>query len=350
MNKRAAIASILVAAIGLSSIATLQTRVDTVHEETFDQELLYLPNRALLTHFTGGLNVVLADMLWIQCIQYTAKHFHGDGKFRWLAQMGDVITDLDPYFVGAYRYVGMFLAALQSDDQSSLDLIHKGMRNNPDEWRLPYEASMVYLLNRRDEPGSPEMAARYLSLAVGMGIAPPELANVAQGLAVRHDFADIEREMWEETIASSTDPFMRELAQRKLALMDCRTNVAALQENVDAFHSQRNTYPESLAAMYEASSTEAPTFEDSLGGYYFLAPDGIVLNTSVLDEKVSHRLGSLRSKIRVYTDAHDGLPESLQAMVDAAVMPSVPDHPYPTGEWHYDPATGEVTSHVPNRP
>ncbi|HQK77296.1 MAG TPA: hypothetical protein PKZ25_13970, partial [Candidatus Hydrogenedentes bacterium] len=102
----------LTVAIGLACCVMAQKHLDASRQTGFDEELLYLPNEKLLNHFTGGLDSVVADLLWLQCIQYTAEEFKGDHKYVWLNHMTDPITRLDPYFVDVYRYGGVFLAAL----------------------------------------------------------------------------------------------------------------------------------------------------------------------------------------------------------------------------------------------
>ena len=119
----------LTVAIGLACCVMAQKHLDASRQTGFDEELLYLPNEKLLNHFTGGLDSVVADLLWLQCIQYTAEEFKGDHKYVWLNHMTDTITRLDPYFVDVYRYGGVFLAALKADNDASVNLMKRGMRH-----------------------------------------------------------------------------------------------------------------------------------------------------------------------------------------------------------------------------
>ena len=60
----------------------------------------------ILNHFTGGMNNVVADLLWLRCIQYIGKENKGERNFIWLNQLLDTVVQLDPYFGDAYRYGG----------------------------------------------------------------------------------------------------------------------------------------------------------------------------------------------------------------------------------------------------
>lgn len=139
MIKRWLIAAPLAIALAWICSFAAQPRIDRIRKpQNLDEQLLYLPNEKLLRHFAGGMDSIVADLLWLRCIQYTALHFKTDRKFTWLRLMCGVITRLDPYFAPVYRHGGMFLAALDANDDAGLQLLHSGIEKNPDAWELPY--------------------------------------------------------------------------------------------------------------------------------------------------------------------------------------------------------------------
>lgn len=191
------------------------------HREPMPTELMYLPNEKLLTHFTGGMSSIVANMLWLRCVRYIAQEAKGARNFEWLEQMIRTVVRLDPHFVDAYRYGGLFLAALKAEDDAGLALLHEGIRRNPRAWELPYECAMIYLLNRGDQPGARDMAAFYLSMSAATGTAPPFVADAAVKLQRDGSMLEIEFEMWAR-MAESDDAFLRELAESKLREMQER--------------------------------------------------------------------------------------------------------------------------------
>ena len=252
MIARTIIVAPLIVVAGLGICFGIQRNVDAHRPQlpgydptdpAFDSDLLYVPNDKLLNHFTGGMSTLAADLLWLKCVQYTAKHFGGDGKFVWLEHMARTITRLDPYFVPAYRHAGIFMAALKGDDDSSIRLMQSGIVQNPEAWELPYEIAMVYLLNRRDDPLSPEMAGQYLSLAVSMGTAPESVNAIAQGLMMKHSLNDIERNMWQDVRDKSDDAFERAMAERKLTELTLRENCEALDKAVEVYRQAKGGAP-----------------------------------------------------------------------------------------------------------
>jgi len=330
----------LTVALAFACTVTAQRRLNALHESAFHDELLYLPNEKLLTHFTAGMNSVIADVLWIQCIQYTARHFKGDGKFTWLNHMGRMITRLDPYFVAAYRYGGVFLAMLKADDDACIDLLKRGMRHNPSAWELPHEIAMTYLLNRPEHPETQVQAAKYLAMAVATGRAPRYVAGLAATLQERHDLAAVEREMWEQTLQSG-DELLRQLAERKLQELALRETCAQLDAAVAAYTERQGTPPKDLRSLLGAGLI-AGIPVDPLGGRFFIDADGTPKNTTVLDDRATRALNAIRTGLRAFEKKHGRWPDSLDELETGQIMAAVPAHPYAARTWRYDAATGEV--------
>jgi hypothetical protein len=356
--------ALLVLVTGLAAIAGVQTRVDRAEAELGEHELLYLPNEKLLNHFTGGLSSVVADLLWLRCLQYTADEFHGDLKFTWLNEMCNVITRLDPYFTGVYRYGGVFLASFKGDDEAAIELLERGVVMRPDRWEIPYELGTIYFMNRKDEPGSLEAAAHYYAMAA----AHPDVAEHAVALAADvqdlDDRTETEREMWTAMALNHEKPFMRELAERKLILIELRKIADALREAVE-YYPERLTeiraslnadspaelraavkdlpeQPQTIADLVKAGLVErAP--EDPLGGAFVIGPEGRVQSTSVADEEAQEIAHRLRAAAKAFKRGEGRWPDSLAELDGSSYITRIPPHPRFDAAWQYDPATGAIT-------
>ena len=347
MNRRGPLVRWLVVAplvlgVGLSCLSGLQRQIDGAREEAVGQdELLYLPNEKLLDHFTCGFSSVIADVLWLRCIQYTVSEFHNpERKFTWLEHMCQTIARLDPHFVGAYQYGGMLLAAIDADE-AGLKLLRQGLVNRPDTWELPFETAKIYVLNRRDEPGSPAMASYYLALAGRDSDHPEYFLEWAQAIQLRHNLAEDGRRIWEGLLATTSDGFMRELAERKLQELN-------LHEAVDTLNRISEEYEKRVGRKatrfedFEAAGliTGHPT--DPLGGEFLLDADGRVRNTTLMDMSVDRRLRKLRAAVAAFEKDTGRWPTTLEELAPSDLLKSVPDHPYPGRQWDYEPATGKI--------
>lgn len=317
-----------------------QRQANGVRAKAEGDEILYLPNQKILNHFTGGMNNVVADLLWLRCIQYIGKENKGDRNFTWLNQLLDTVVQLDPYFGDAYRYGGMFLAALRADDDAGIDLLERGFIANPNNFQLPYELAMIFLLNRKDEPGSRERATYYLSMAAAIEGCPEFVRDLATKLQGQYNLVDVERDMWQR-MANGSDKLLREMAERKLIEMDIRKAVENLNEMVLVYRQRFGRFPESLDDLIKAGFLKA-LGPDPLGGTFFMGADSVIRNTTLLDEEKKNQLKVLRNLISAFQNKNNRWPASLQELVDRGQTSALPAHPYADQIWRYDPATGTV--------
>lgn len=340
MSRYAMLAVAAVAALALAAVFA-QTRIDAARA-TVKDELLYLPNEKLLNHFTGGMDSVIADLIWLRCIQYTAAELKGERGFTWLNHMLATCVRLDPYFKDVYRYGGIFLASLRADDDASLRLLEQGCVLHPDAWELPYEMAMVYLLNRKNEPGSRDRARKYLTLSADTGNAPAFVADLVDKLRDTSDVGDtaIEREMWAK-LANSDDQLLRDMAQRELIELDLRDACRLLTERATAYTKQTGTKIESIEQMLAAGLIKTLP-QDPLGGAFFIDTDGVVRSTTILDNELLRRKNAIQTAIDKYREAKGVWPPSLEAVVGPGFLGQLPAHPYPGRAWAYDSATGRV--------
>jgi len=329
--------ALLALTVAYPAAVVSQKRIDAMRNDTFDHELLYLPNERLLESFTAGLSSVVADFLWLQCIQYTAEEFKGDFKFVWLDHMLKTITRLDPYFTDVYQRGGVLLAMLKHDDDASIELLKSGIPHNPTRWELPFEIARTYILNRKDNVNG----ARYLAMAAATGDPPPFVVEWAKNTQMQFNLYDVERGMWLDIAENSGDENMRETALRKLVEVDLREACDALSKRVKTYVESIGTLPVSIEDLVTAGLlAEVPV--DPLGGDFLILDDGRVVSTSVLDSIKAERLQILRGWIDKFAKEQGRRPTSLDELVEAGISSGLPANPFPNKQWRYDPETGEV--------
>ncbi len=327
----------LVLSVGLGGIAFSQARVDASATQDFDEDLLYLPNEQLLTHFTGGMSSVIADLLWLRCIEYTSQEWRGDFKFTWLEQMCRTITNLDPHFHDVYAWGGMALAMLKQDNDASIELLKDGIRHHPNSWELPFEIGRTYVLNRHDEP----RGAIYLAMAVATGHAPEYVMNWTEDLQGIHGLYEVERSMWQDILDNSDEEHMRELASRKLQELNLREVADVLTDLATQYAAKHGSPPTSLEDLERAQFIQGIPV-DPLGGTFIFDEEGVAYSTTVLDSIKAERLVPLRVWVDEYKEKLGEWPEKLEDIVGRTHAPGVTVHPYPKGVWEYDPETGKI--------
>jgi hypothetical protein len=325
----------------LSWTTLAQIKLDAQRTRQFEEQLLYLPNENLLNHFTGGFNTVLADLIWLKCIQHSAQEFRSvDRKYEWIEHMCRTVNRLDPYFVGAYQYGAMFLAAIGADEPA-LRILKKGIAANPTAWELPLEAANVYILNRATEGGSPAMASFYLALAARNSNAPEYLMQRAYDIQVGHNLLAVGRKIWEDLLATSHDEFMREMAVQKIQELDVRQNCVLLNECVASYTQAHGRAPSHIDELVGGGIINRIP-EDPLGGDYLIDSKGKVQNTTILASQAEKIVQYLRSAISAHYSEHGDYPPSLEALVTKGYLGTISPHPDETRQWQYDAVTGEL--------
>ena len=105
--------------------------------------------------FAFGAEGLLADWYWMNSLQYIGKKIESVGldninlddmrslNPRLLTRILTVLRTLDPKFMAPYSYGATLLPT--SDSDQAVALTEKGIKNNPNEWRL-YQYLRLHLL------------------------------------------------------------------------------------------------------------------------------------------------------------------------------------------------------------
>ncbi len=337
---RRALPALAFAAVCFAAAVGFQIGADRARSADRGASVLYLPNEHLLKYATAGLNTVIADFLWLHCIQYVAIENRAARNFTWLETMVFTVGRLDPHFKDAFRYGAMFLSALKADAVASSNLLHIGIPENPRAWELPYELGMNYLMNRKNEPDARRYAAYYLGMSASTGLANEFVAVVAAKLQSENNLDNVETDMW-LNMRESPDEVLRELAERKLKEMEIRKLIPILNGASAEYHKLTGRWPETIDDLKAVKIVDGDPPEP-LGGHYFFGPDGKALNTTLLDNEKKNQQGVIEQSLRDFQDKKDRWPASLDELVKEGMLSKIPENPYPGKGWKYDPATGEV--------
>lgn len=121
-------------------------------------DALYLKSGRALKAFSLGFHGWLADLYWLRTIQYFGGQVEaaqagnapvnlantGHWKLDALPALLDIVTELDPQFIAAYRFGAAFLP-----EANAVELLERGLRANPADWRLALDLGYVHWRQRR---------------------------------------------------------------------------------------------------------------------------------------------------------------------------------------------------------
>lgn len=200
---------------------------------------------AKLTSF--GAREFLADYYWLKTIQYYGG---GDpsGKYRKLAEMFHLVTELSPKFAAAYQ-TGLLILPGEGFADEAIRLGEKGKRNLPDRWEMPYYTGLVHHVNKKDHA----RAAVEFEEAAKLPNAP---ANAKLFAAIYYNEADKRQTAYLifKTVYETTDSeFARERARKYVEHLDL---YFMLEDAVRRFFVANLRYPQTLEELVASRTIE----------------------------------------------------------------------------------------------
>lgn len=144
------------------------------------KRMSYLPDGRILKVAALGYREVVADVLWLQVIQAMGDRHVSQETGQWIYRALDVVTTLDPTFVRAYEAGAHALCTIVVMPEESNLLLEKGIRHNPQEWRLPF----LLGFNLYFELGDNQKAAEAMTTAARIPGAPEIITRLAAKLLV----------------------------------------------------------------------------------------------------------------------------------------------------------------------
>lgn len=126
------------------------------------ENMAYLPGDERIKPAFLGFETTVAHYLWIRTIIYFGGHYVTDGDYKWLINMVDIITKLDPYFYPAYEFAGLVIPDVCKNPDAAKVILQRGLTYlGKTKWNIPFYLGMIYYEHYNDK----ETAARYISMA-----------------------------------------------------------------------------------------------------------------------------------------------------------------------------------------
>ncbi|HKQ98267.1 MAG TPA: tetratricopeptide repeat protein [Candidatus Polarisedimenticolia bacterium] len=263
-----------VAALLLLIAAGLLSRTAAARqaEESRTSPILYLPSGRYLKVAALGFESILADAIFLWSIQYYSNYAIAD-RYDYLEQIyTDVISDLDPHYLDPYLVGAMIMNVEAHRPESALRLLEKGMRNNPGEWILPFEAGYVSYKDVRDYA----RAGRYFEIAAGIPGAHPAVRRFQAEMSNRAGDPRAALTQWSEVWEGSTDPYVRGVAWNHVHDLKVEVDLADLETAIGRFRESRGRAPARLEDLVIAGVVPALPTDPEGGAYAYAAQSGTI--------------------------------------------------------------------------
>jgi tetratricopeptide (TPR) repeat protein len=259
------------------AIAAVQARIDVLSGSVTQQkEELVLRSGPMLEKLSLGYGPLLADIYWTRAVQYFGNHMERRShSFDLLAPLLDIATTLDPKLVIAYRFGAVFLAERPPGGAGrpdlAVDLVRKGIANNPDEWHLNYDLGLLYYMRLKDYQKASEA---FLDGSKNPA-APGELMKImAARVAENGESLETSRLIWAELYNSTKDESVRKRALFHVEALDAQMALKKLNESSEEYWKKFGRFPASIQELRDAGLVQGD-LKDAAGYPYVMGPNGV---------------------------------------------------------------------------
>jgi tetratricopeptide (TPR) repeat protein len=230
MNSQKAMTWVLLAVLplGFAGIWQLQHGIDgqraSLSEERDD---LLLRSGKLMRAMSLEYAPLMADIYWTRVVQYYGnKRVRKQTNLDLLWPLLDITTTLDPNLLVAYRFGAVFLSQAAPSGagrpDQAVELIQRGIKANPEYWRLYEDLGFVYYFDLKDYPKASaafEEGSKQPGAQIWMKVMAAKIA--AEGESYATSFY-----LWKDVYESTSDPSVKKNALIHLELVqakeDCR--------------------------------------------------------------------------------------------------------------------------------
>lgn len=267
MKARAVFAGVL--AVSLAVSVALSYRIAAHEGEGTLEETLWIVSPRAARYSSLGYTGLAADIYWTRAVQYFGgKHRQRSQQYELLKPLLNLSTDLDPQLTIAYYFGSFFLAQAPpegaGDPDAAADLVEKGIRNNPDEWRLYYHLGIIHYIERHDYAA----AAQAFERGAQHPQAAPWLKVMAAAMRERSGDVNTARYLWTQIYENSEDKNIKVNALKHLASLRVDEDVLHLEEFVSEYQRRHGRVPTNFRDLAEFGLGGTPL--DPAGQSYVL--------------------------------------------------------------------------------
>jgi len=266
---------LLVVCLG-SSVLALRA-VDKVRgKQATLEDVIYVRSGKVLNRLSLGYSGLLADIYWTRAVQYFGtKHQRDEVRYDLLYPLLDITTDLDPHLIIAYEFGSIFLSqappAGAGQPDKAAKLVEKGIRENPNYWRLYFTLGYIHYFDRKDYKAA--------QMAFQKGSEIPGALNwmkvMAAVLAQHAGETGTSMEIWRKLYETSEDPAIKQNAVQHFAALQVDEEVRELEARIRAYRERTKQEPRGWSDLVRVGLLRAIP-RDPNGVPYLLTPERTV--------------------------------------------------------------------------
>lgn len=234
-----------------------------------------------------GFRNFLGDVAWLKAVQASGSRKMTRDDYGRLSDILSTVLRFDPRFAVPYLLGGIVLGDSPDHADEALDLLLRGERQFPLDWRFPFYAGYIHYFSL----GNPEEGGMALTRAARVPGSPGYFPLLASRMLSEGHRPATALAFLQEMVRRETDPRRKASLEERIRRVEVERDLQALEEAIAKYVERTGVRPAEPGDLVRAGVL-ARVPEDPYGGRYVLAPDGQVYS----DRAPRERLKVLRGR------------------------------------------------------
>jgi hypothetical protein len=240
--------------LGFAGVWRLQERIDVQQSAVArEDDQLMLRSSKLVKGLSLEYAPLVADIYWTRVVQYFGnKQAENEADLRLLWPLLDVTSALDPQLMPVYHFGSTFLSSASPHGAGrpdlAVELLERGLKANPEEWRLYYDLGFVYYFDMRDYAKA--------SAALYEGSKNPKafiwMKAMAAKIATEGNSTETSNFLWQDVYNTTKDPLVKENALRHLQLLRTEEDFKQIDMAADEYQKRFGTRPRRMSELVQS--------------------------------------------------------------------------------------------------
>ncbi|MGB7291419.1 MAG: hypothetical protein WBD99_04520 [Thermodesulfobacteriota bacterium] len=345
---KGSIAGVILVILLIVASVPFQRKIDNIRGKFRSiEETLYFSSSAL-RRISLGYDDLLADIYWLRALQYFGGTRFDDADSGHLYKYFDILTDLDPKFVNAYRFGGTFLAEPPpfglGDVANGMKLFDKGRRNNPDNFRIPLEQGFVYYLNLKDYKKASELFGEASDKPGLSDLRRAYLKGMTASALAKGGNRDLSRRIWEYIYKDTPVEGRKNFALLNIRELDTMHMEDSLTTALREYLKRYDRFPSSVGELKNSGLVKQIPEEPFGGEFVIVKKLKEVKSSTFIDQRLRVNPTYLSSKAYRFKKVFGRFPSDLAELkrfIEEQTTGEFPPHPLGE-EYTYNPETGIV--------
>lgn len=253
-------------ALNLASVMSAhQARDRSSVVETAD--VVYVPDTRVVRLMTLGYEQAAADLVWVRTLEYFARHFGTDRRYRWLEHFIEQVIELDPNFQKVYHWAGSSVLYGRRFTPENIELSNRfyllAAEHAPDDYEAVYRLGLNHYIEmssallREPEPDRAlieqhrEIGLSYLERAANTPGAPGRMRNLVAAISTRLGKEQLALQYLLDLFIQTDDPARKRDLEQRIAALRASRDASGLTAAAARFQEGwKSTFPYVPSSVY----------------------------------------------------------------------------------------------------